>query len=74
MTVCGWRAAAAGRTRGIDDSDVIFAFADFKFGNAALADKINQRFEFSQIHGLIPVVKNECRFSRTVSRQMPKMH
>ena len=43
---CGHR----GGTDAIDDFDAIVAFGDFKFGNAAFANEINQCFKFAKIH------------------------
>ena len=34
----------------VDDSDPVFAFGDFEFGNAAFAHEVDQCLEFAQIH------------------------
>jgi len=36
--------------RVLGDANLLFAFADLKFGNSRFLDQINQFFEFAQIH------------------------
>lgn len=36
--------------RAVDDANVVFAFRDFKFGNAAFAHEVDQCLEFAKVH------------------------
>jgi hypothetical protein len=37
-----------------DDTNFFFAFGDFEFGNAGFLDKVDEFFEFTQIHKFSP--------------------